>query len=48
MEAYVKLGENSNLWHKESKYSEQYEVLWGKNSVESQFVQELIHLVQGF
>ena len=48
MKAYIKLGENSNLWHKESKYSEQYEVLRGKTSVESHFVQELIHLVQGF
>ena len=48
MKAYVKLGEKSNLWHKESKYSEQYEVLRGKTAVESQFVQELMHLVQGF
>ena len=48
MKAYVKLGENSNLWHKESKYSQQYEVLRDKTAVESQFVQELMHLVQGF
>ena len=48
MEAYVKLGENNSLWHKESKYSEKYEVLRGKTAVESQFVQEIIHLVQGF
>ena len=48
MKAYVKLGEKSNLWHKEKKYSKQYEVLQGKTSVESHFVQELIHLVRGF
>ena len=48
MKAYVKLGENSGLWHKESKYSKKYEVLRSKTAVESQFVQELMHLVQGF